>query len=724
MREARRPVRGDGAPAGPQPRGRAEFTRMARGPQSRSDAESMAPERFGRSNGMELAASVDKLQGHARNRLPRRDAASMRLHPPVPSSIGMIVLRNRHLLLADVLLVSLAPWVAFAIRFESGSWPDVMVRIAWLYVMVATPLRILATYALGLYGRLWRYASIRDLGVLVRSLLASAAVGIVVGLIVVPIVLGDRVPLSVLVLDGLLGAVLMTLPRLLLRAPAQRRAPGAELRPAIIVGAGAAGSMIVREVLDSPHLHVEPVAIVDDDPAKLGRTLHGVPIVGRLDDLVEVIRLLGAVEVIIAMPTVSGAVVRRVVQAAADAGVAARTVPGLYELIAGFKSVSALRKVEIEDLLRRDPVQTDLAQVQELASGKVVMVTGAGGSIGGELCRQIARLEPSRLVAVGRGENSVFELLQELRSSFPELTVEPVIADIRDRARLERVFRAYRPSTVFHAAAHKHVPLMEQNVSEAILNNVLGTQVVAELADRFGCERFVLISSDKAVRPSSVMGATKRLAEGVIQALAQHSSCRFVAVRFGNVLGSRGSVIPTFLRQIQNGGPLTITHPEMRRYFMTIPEAVQLVLQAGAMGAGDEVFVLDMGEPVRVLDLARDLIRLSGLIEGQDVEIRFTGMRPGEKLYEELFFDEESAVRTEHPKVLRARNAVLEFKSGYGVADLIAGAQRNVPADELRRGIRQLVPEYTGAPEIGEAPRTAPVAAPSPVRAVAVSRAS
>jgi FlaA1/EpsC-like NDP-sugar epimerase len=399
-------------------------------------------------------------------------------------------------------------------------------------------------------------------------------------------------------------------------------------------------------------------------------------------------------------------------------GLPTRTVPGLYELLSGRKSVSALRKIEIEDLLRREPVRTDLERVRTLAADKTVLVTGAGGSIGSELCRQIATLGPKRLIVVGRGENSIFELVQELTRTDVGLRVDPVIADVRDRARLENVFRSARPDTVFHAAAHKHVPLMEQNVSEAVLNNVLGTQVVAELAAEYGAERFVLISSDKAVRPSSVMGATKRLAEGVIQQIGERSTCAFVAVRFGNVLGSRGSVIPTFLRQIRAGGPVTITHPDMVRYFMTIPEAVQLVLQAGVMGDGGEVFVLDMGDPVRVLDLARDLIRLSGLGE-EEVEVRFTGMRPGEKLYEELFFNEENASPTEHGKVLRARNAALCLKGSDAVSALIFLARRNAPADELRRWIHALVPEYTGAaPEATTADRAptspaAPTAAPA-----------
>jgi FlaA1/EpsC-like NDP-sugar epimerase len=620
----------------------------------------------------------------------------------------MSQIRNRYLLLADGLLLGVAAWLAFMARFEGGEWPAGMAAVFGTFVVVAVPAKLFVLWRAGVYSRLWRYASVRDLDVLSIGLGAAALAGAIAGLLAMPLVTGARVPISVLALDALLAGAAIVGTRLALRMALRprRQEPGG--RRAVIVGAGAAGSLIAREVLDSPRLHVIPVAFVDDDPAKFGRRLHGVKVAGALSDLAAVIEAYHAEEIIIAMPSAPGRVVREVVREAGVSGVPTRTVPGLFELIQGHKSVSALRKVAIEDLLRREPVETDLDLVCQLASDKVVMVTGAGGSIGSELCRQIARLGPSRLIAVGRGENSVFELLQELHATFPELVVEPVIADVRDRARLERVFRAYRPSTVFHAAAHKHVPLMESNVSEAILNNVLGTQVVGELADKYGAERFVLISSDKAVRPSSVMGATKRLAEGVIQLIGQRSECRFVSVRFGNVLGSRGSVIPTFLRQIQAGGPITITHPEMRRFFMTIPEAVQLVLQAGVMGEGREVFVLDMGEPVRVLDLARDLIRLSGLMEGQDVEIRFTGMRPGEKLYEELFFGEENASPTTHPKVLRARNAAMEFDDRYTVHDLIGHAQRNAPAEELRRGIRILVPEYTGCP--GEDPVTPPLA--------------
>jgi FlaA1/EpsC-like NDP-sugar epimerase len=382
-----------------------------------------------------------------------------------------------------------------------------------------------------------------------------------------------------------------------------------------------------------------------------------------------------------------------VVKAAMEVGAQTRTVPGISDIISGRVAIASLREVEIQDLLRREPIQTDLEQVRVLATGETVLVTGAGGSIGSELCRQLARLEPAQLLVVDHGENSVFDIMAELTERFPSLDAVPIIGDVRDRERMRQVFQRYRPYAVFHAAAHKHVPLMEENVPEAITNNVLGTRNIAELSAEYGVERLVLISTDKAVRPSNVMGATKRIAEQIVQEIAQSTGRNFVAVRFGNVLGSRGSVVPTFLRQIQSGGPVTVTHPEMRRYFMTIPEAVQLVLQAGAIGKGGEVFVLDMGEPVRILDLATDLIRLSGLEVGNDIEIRFTGTRPGEKLYEELFFDSESAFPTDHPKVLRAKNGALPAGLGTTVDLLVDGARHGWKDGQLRSVMGRLVPD-------------------------------
>jgi FlaA1/EpsC-like NDP-sugar epimerase len=387
-------------------------------------------------------------------------------------------------------------------------------------------------------------------------------------------------------------------------------------------------------------------------------------------------------------------IVRQVVRAAHEAGVETRTVPGMFDILSGRVAVASLRQVEIQDLLRREPIHTDLDQVRVLATGETVLVTGAGGSIGSELCRQLARLEPAQILLLDHSENSIFEVLAELGERFPTVTAVPIVADVRDRERLRQVFEAYRPYSVFHAAAHKHVPLKESNVSEAVTNNVLGTRNVAEVSAEFGVEHLVLISTDKAVRPTNVMGATKRIAELIVQEVAQTHERKFVAVRFGNVLGSRGSVVPTFLRQIQAGGPVTVTHPEMRRYFMTIPESVQLVLQAGAIGQGGEIFVLDMGEPVKVEDLAKDLIRLSGLEVGVDIDIRYSGTRPGEKLYEELFFDSESAIPTDHPKVLRAKNGTLPIGLSTVVDVLVDGAQNGRPDDEIRELMMRLVPEF------------------------------
>jgi FlaA1/EpsC-like NDP-sugar epimerase len=465
-------------------------------------------------------------------------------------------------------------------------------------------------------------------------------------------------------------------------------------RRALIVGAGAAGEMIVKELLGHPQLGLNPVGFVDDDRSKHGHRLNDLPVLGPITALERIVLAQEIDEVVIAMPRAPGTLVRQIVRGALAVGVKTRTVPGIYDILSGRVTVASLRQVEIQDLLRREPIQTDLDQVRVLATGETVLVTGAGGSIGSELCRQLARLEPAQILLLGHGENSIFDILAELTERFPTVTAVPIIADVRDRERIHQVFEQYRPYSVFHAAAHKHVPLMEGNIAEAVTNNVLGTKNVAEVSAELGVEHLVLISTDKAVRPTNIMGATKRVAEQIVQEVAEGHERKFVAVRFGNVLGSRGSVVPTFLRQIQTGGPVTVTHPEMRRYFMTIPEAVQLVLQAGAIGRGGEVFVLDMGEPVKVLDLATDLIRLSGLEVGTDIEIRFSGTRPGEKLYEELFFDSESAIATDHPKVLRARNGVLPIGLSAEVDALVERARTGGSDDEIREMLVRLVPDF------------------------------
>ena len=506
----------------------------------------------------------------------------------------------------------------------------------------------------------------------------------------------SRVPISVVILDAFLTVLALAAPRLLIRAVAtlQRTPQTTPARRVLIVGAGAAGEMILRELRSNPQLGLTAVGFVDDDPRKQNSRLNDVPVLGLLSQIPALIVEHSVEEIVIAMPTAPGRVVRGVVRAALDAGITARTVPALFEILSGRVSLSHLRKVEIQDLLRREPVRTDLGPVRAIVSGQLVLVTGAGGSIGSELARQLAELQPAHLVLLGNGENEIFDILNELRAAHPTLPLTSVIADVRDATRIRSVFRRHRPHAVFHAAAHKHVPLMEDNVADAVTNNVLGTENVVRCAVDYDAEHFVLISTDKAVRPTSVMGATKRVAEMVVQQAAARHGRNFVSVRFGNVLGSRSSVVPIFLAQIRAGGPLTITHPEMRRYFMTIPEAVQLVLQAGALGQGGEVFVLDMGEPIRIVDLATDLVRLSGLELGRDIEIRYTGIRPGERLYEEPFFWHEEVLPTGHPKILRTTNNHMPADWGSSM-QLLAAAGRECHSDEeLRYLLKTLVPDF------------------------------
>ncbi|MEO8448673.1 MAG: nucleoside-diphosphate sugar epimerase/dehydratase [Gemmatimonadota bacterium] len=505
-----------------------------------------------------------------------------------------------------------------------------------------------------------------------------------------------RVPISVVVIDGLLTPAVIAGPRFLLRWLSQHAARGRGETGArvLIAGAGAAGELIAKELRGNADLRLTPVGFVDDDPAKHGHQMVGLPVLGSIDRLDEFRKRFRVDELIIAMPSAPGSAIREAMRKAEDAGLKAKTIPGMFEILSGRVGISTLRPIQIEDLLRREPVRTDLDRVQTLVADRTILITGAGGSIGSELCRQVGALYPSRLVILGHGENSIFNVAGEITELFPALEVIPVIADVRDRERIFRIFETYQPSMVFHAAAHKHVPLMEINVVEAITNNVLGTKNVAEAAAAMAVERFVLVSTDKAVRPTNVMGASKRIAEQIVQGLGERGGRNFIAVRFGNVLGSRGSVVPIFLRQIEAGGPLTVTHPEMRRYFMTIPESVQLVLQAAVLSVGAEVFVLDMGEPVKIADLASDLIRLSGLEPGRDIEIHYTGVRPGEKLYEELFFGREHAVPTEHAKVLKARQTVLPSGVDELVQLLVDRAGSGSSDEDLRDLLKRLVPDY------------------------------
>jgi len=618
----------------------------------------------------------------------------------------MLRLRNRHFFLIDLTLLPTAAVLAFALRLDAfGMQNWTMAILVW--IVLSVPIRLLVFYWFGLYRQFWRYASVDEL-VLVAL---ATAVGVIIAAallfaVVIPLSGINLFPRSVPLIDGLLTLLVVGGPRFATRRAEQkrererRRGSREPEKPVLVMGAGSAGALIVKEMWSNPQLGLEPVGFVDDDSAKQGVRIAGVPVLGSRSDIPDLVQKHGIAEVIIAMPTAPGSAIREILAICSQAGIAARTIPGLYDILSGRVSVSQLRNIDIEDLLRRDPVQTDVTAVRKMLHGCRVMVTGAGGSIGSELCRQIARCEPESLILLGHGENSIFAIASELRWQWPQLAVEQVVADVRDLDRLRQVFGCFRPDTIFHAAAHKHVPLMESNVADAVTNNVKGTMNLLRMAGAHGTQRFVFISTDKAVNPSSVMGATKRVAELLVQASASQLCLPYVAVRFGNVLGSSGSVVPIFREQIARGGPVTVTHPEVRRYFMTIPEAVQLVLQAAALGQGGEVFLLDMGAPIRIEDLAKDLIELSGLELGRDLDIVYTGLRPGEKLFEELIATGESYASTRHGKIFRMRNGEGGVDSPVlqdAVQDLLQLAIRGSEA-QIRAKLREIVPEYAAAP--------------------------
>lgn len=569
-----------------------------------------------------------------------------------------LAIRNRYFFLVDLLLILASAFLSFALRLELGTTFRAYLPVALLFAGQAILLKPLVFWSMGLYRRYWAYASVKEMLLIFNTVTLSS---LILGVwIYINLWLGwQSVPRSIPFIDWLVTLFLVGGVRLSLRLGTEleqgrRRMPGSPLtRRVLVVGAGEAGSLVVREMQRSPDLHLMPVGFVDDDPAKIHQRIHGVAVLGPLQELATISVEEHVDEVVIAMPSASGEVFRRVTDACRLAQVPFRTMPGIYELTGGRFSASRLRSVEVGDLLRREPAETADQAVGQALGGKRVLVTGAGGSIGLELCRQVAHWGPSDLILLGHGENSVFEGLLDLGEAFPSLPLHPIIADIRDLARIRAIFQEHRPQVIFHAAAHKHVPLMEANPEDALSNNVLGTRNLAEAALEADVERLVLISSDKAIRPTSIMGATKRLAEMIVRDAARRSGRPYVSVRFGNVLGSRGSVVPIFRRQINRGGPITITHPDMKRYFMTIPEAVHLVLQAASLGEGGEVFILKMGEPVRIVSLAEDLIRLSGLEPGKDVQIVFTGIRPGEKLGEQLWEDDTILEPTSHPDILR-----------------------------------------------------------------------
>jgi FlaA1/EpsC-like NDP-sugar epimerase len=618
----------------------------------------------------------------------------------------LLRLRNRHFFFLDLLIFALVPALALMLRVDDAfSNP----RYLWpllVYTLAGLPVWVGVFIASGMYSRNWQYASIAELGVILKAVFLATALNSALFFFVLrPLgLIPESFPRSIPFLTGLLILVLVGGTRLSVRLVdrlrRQREFAGRSYKQLLVFGAGEAGQMMVRELQRNPQLGLNAVAFLDDDPKKHRTFIHGVPVVGGRDSIASVVRDYHVEQAIIAMPTASGRAIREIAALCLDNGLAVKTVPGMFELLNGSVTVNKLRDVEIDDLLRREPVREERDVVAPMLRGKRVLVTGAGGSIGGELCRQIARCEPEQVILLGHGENSIFFQKNELVASFPEVAFEAVIADVRDEPRIRAVMARYQPEIVFHAAAHKHVSLMELNVEDAVLNNVHGTRVVLDAVIEHGGKAFVLISTDKAVKPTSVMGATKRVAELYVHARALETGNRYVAVRFGNVLGSRGSVVPLFKQQIARGGPVTVTHPDVRRYFMTIPEAVQLVLQAATLGRGGEIFALDMGEPVRIVDLAEDLIRLSGLQVGQDIDIVFTGLRPGEKLREELFVPAEAYERTVRAKIFVARNGLRATSDAhaelYAAMDKLTAYAKSGATWRVLEQLADMLPAFRG----------------------------
>ncbi len=620
-------------------------------------------------------------------------------------------LTNRNfwvMLLGDALLVACSYYTAYYLRFD-GDIPPFHLANCMHTVIWIVPLKLTAFLYFDLYRGMWRYTSIQDLRKLGTACLASSGI---IGLVLLVTVRFIGFPRSVFVMDLLLTLLLVGGLRFGIRlyydgkngknGLSLESTKSEHIKRLLIIGAGDAGEKVLREVMQNPALPYRVVGFIDDSPAKWGRAMHGVPVLGGVESLPELAKKHRAEEVFIAVPSATGSQMRRLVNACEASGLPFKTLPGLGELINGKASVKALRDVDYRDLLGRPPVNLDLNQIAGYLKGKRILVTGAGGSIGSELCRQVARFNPEELILLDASEPHLFNVQMELKQRFSYLRCAAILGGIQNRPVLEGTFHRYKPHVVFHAAAYKHVPILEQNPWQAVHNNVRPSQIIMEESIKHGVSHFVLVSTDKAVRPTNVMGATKRVCELLLESFGRNGT-RMMAVRFGNVLGSSGSVIPHFRRQIARGGPVTVTHPEVTRFFMTVPEACQLILQAGALGQGGEIFLLEMGTPVKIVDMARDLIRLSGKEPDRDIEIVFTGLRPGEKLYEELITEGEGIVPTAHKKIL-----VLKQNGGWnghgdregfrqwltkGVSELYEFAEIQ-DARAIKEKLKELVPEY------------------------------
>lgn len=594
------------------------------------------------------------------------------------------------LLIVDVITIIGVALISLLIRFDG------YITSHYLHQMIdALPIMVISyivmLLSMHLYTRIWRYAGMREMvAVLIATTLGA-------GLFYTGMYVFDKsLPRSIYLISWILSTGVIGIGRMVLHYIAMRyggkQSTDADMVNTLIIGAGDAGATIAREIERYHKRSRKVIGFIDDDESKFNRLMGGVRILGNRHDIPSIVKENKVKEIIIAMPSVTRNEIRNIMEICSPLKCKVNTLPGMYQLLDDEVLVSHLHPVSIEDLLERDEVRLDMDIVEHYIRDKVVLVTGAGGSIGSEICRQIMRVGPKQLLLLGHGENSIYLINQELKNIYKDGPIIPIIADIRDKQQLDQIFTQYNPQVVFHAAAHKHVPLMEIQPMAAVLNNIYGTRNVAEVAGRHGTERFVMISTDKAVNPTSVMGATKRVAEKVIISMNDTYDTKYITVRFGNVLGSRGSVIPLFNKQIEAGGPVTVTDPEMTRYFMTIPEASQLVLQAGAMGKGGEVFLLDMGEPVKIIDLARNMIRLSGLEPDKDIHIKITGLRPGEKKYEELLTSEEGTNRTNHTKIFEAALDTVDSEWLMGKISTFESCQTDMDVIGV---LQDIIPTYT-----------------------------
>ena len=607
--------------------------------------------------------------------------------------------RNRIALLVivDIFLIALSGFLALYIRydFRFSNMEMRYVDHELLYLPVNLVVTLLVFVLFKLYRSVWRFASSTELLNVIGACTCS------IGLQIIGMsLLRMRMPISYYLMKYVLlivGVGMVRFAYRILRMLQERRLFGGEKdqkKNTMIVGGGEAGAMIIKEFQNSEYLNQRICCVIDDNASKQGKYLRGIKIMGGREDIVRLAKELQIEEIIVAMPSAPQSEVRDILNICKETGCEMKVLPGLYQMIKGEVSISKLRRVEIEDLLGREPIRVQLDEIMGYVAGKVVLVTGGGGSIGSELCRQVAAHEPKQLIIFDIYENNAYDIQQELKNKFPALDLTVLIGSVRNTHRMNSIFEKYRPDIVYHAAAHKHVPLMEDSPNEAIKNNVFGTYKTALAADRYGVKRFVLISTDKAVNPTNIMGASKRICEMIIQMMNRHSKTEFVAVRFGNVLGSNGSVIPLFKKQIEKGGPVTVTHPDIIRYFMTIPEAVSLVLQAGALAKGGEIFVLDMGEPVKILDLAENLIRLSGYKPYEDIDIEFTGLRPGEKLYEELLMSEEGLQETANKLIHIGKPIEFDDDKFREQLDALKRAAEHDSAS-IRQLVKEIVPTYT-----------------------------